>query len=73
MSLNLKFVTPRVKKFDIPVYFLQEQFDNSIFVPKYDKSSVMPEDMCTKPCPGSINCRSTKCVTGLRLYPTRDT
>ena len=40
-----KIVTPRVKHIDITVCFLQEQFENGIFVPKYEKSSVMSEDM----------------------------
>ena len=47
--VEAKIVTPRVKHMDIPVYFLLEQFDNGLFIPKYDKSSVMPADMCTKP------------------------
>ena len=45
--LEAKIVTPRVKHIDIPVCFLQEKFDNSLFLPKYEKSSVMPADMCT--------------------------
>ena len=55
-----KRVTPRAKHIDIIVCFLQEQFDNVLFLPKYEKSSVMPEDMCTKPCSGPIISRSTK-------------
>ena len=55
-----QIVTPRVKHIDIPVYFLQNQFDNGLFIPKYGKSSVMPADMCTKPCSGPITSRSTK-------------
>ena len=45
--VEAKRVTPRVKHIDIPVYFLQEQFDNGLFLPKYENSSVMPADMCT--------------------------
>ena len=45
-----KRVTPRVKNIDIPVYSIQEQFDNGLFLPEYEKSTVMPSDMCTKPC-----------------------
>ena len=48
--VEAKIVTPRVKNFDIPVYFLLEKFDNGLFLPKYANSSVMPVDMCTKPC-----------------------
>ena len=44
-----KNVTLRVKHIDITVCFLQEQFDNGLFLTKYEKSSVMPADMCTKP------------------------
>ena len=68
--LEDKRVTPRVKHIDITVYFLQEQFENGFFNPKYEKSSVIPEDMCTKPCPGPITSLSTKLMTGFRLYPT---
>ena len=53
-----KIVTPRVKQMDIPVCFLQEQFDNGIFVPKYEKSSVTTEDMCTKSCSGPMIIRT---------------
>ena len=45
-----KIVTPRVKHIDTTVCFLQEQFDNGIFLPKYEKSNFMPADMCKKPC-----------------------
>ena len=68
--LEDKRVTPRVKQIYIPVYFLQEQFENDLFNPKYEKSGVIPEDMCTKSCPGPITSRSTKLMTGLRIYPT---
>ena len=55
-----KRVTPRVKQFDVHVCFLQEKFDNGLFITKYEKSSVMPEDMCNKPCACPIISRSTK-------------
>ena len=45
-----KIVTTRVKHIDILVCFLQELFENGLFLPKYENSSVMPADMCTKPC-----------------------
>ena len=35
--VEAKRVTPRIKDIDITVCFLQEQFDNGIFLPKYDK------------------------------------
>ena len=71
--VEAKIVTPRVKHIDIPVCFLQEQFDNGLFLPKYEKSSVMPEDMCTKPCSGPIIIQITKWMTGFRFYTTMDT
>ena len=71
--VEAKIVTPRIKHIDIPVYFLQEKFDNGIFLPKYEKSSVIPEDMCTKPCSVTIIGRSTKWMTGFRFYPTSET
>ena len=71
--VEAKIVTPQFKHIDIPVCFLQEQFGNGIFIPRYDKSSVMSEDMCTKPCSGPIISRSNKCMTRFRLYPTSET
>ena len=71
--VEAKRVTPRVKKFEIPVCFLQYFFDNDLFIPRYETYSVMLADMCTKPCSGTILIWSTKWITGLRLYPTGDT
>ena len=68
-----KIVTPRIKRIYILVYYLQEKFDNGLFVPRYDKYSFMPEYMCNKPCSGPIISRSTKWVTGFIFYPTSDT
>ena len=62
-----KRVTPRVKHIDVPVCFLQKKIDNDIFVPKYEKSSVMPVYMRNKTCSGTIIIQSTKCMTGFRL------
>ena len=58
--VEYKIVTPRVKHIDIPVCFLLEQFYNGLFLPKYENSSVMTVDMCTKPCSGPIIIWSTK-------------
>ena len=71
--VEVKIVTNRVKHIDVPVCFLQEQFDNGIFLTKYDKSSVMLEDMCTKLRSGPIIIRSTKWITGFGFYPTSET
>ena len=71
--VEAKIVTPRVKHIDIPVCFLQDQFGNGLFLPKYQKSSFIPEDMCTKPCAGPIISQSTKWMTGFRFYPTSET
>ena len=57
--VEAKRVTPRAKHIGIPVYFILEQFDNGLFIPKYDNSSFMPADMCTKPCSGPIIIWST--------------
>ena len=66
-------VTPTVKHIYIPVCFLQEKFDNDIFVPKYEKSTVVPADMCTNLCPGPIISWSNKCMTVFRFYTTNYT
>ena len=65
--VEAKIFTPRVKHIDIPVFFLQEKFYNGLSIPKFDKSSVMPEDMCNKKCLGPIISWSTKWMTGFRL------
>ena len=71
--VGAELVTPRNKHIGIPVWFLQEQFDNWLFIQKYDNCSVMPEDMCTKSCSVPIISHSNKWMTGLKLYPTSDT
>ena len=71
--IEAKIVTTRVKHIDIPVCFLLHKFGNGLFRPKYEKSSVMPADMCTKPCLGPIISRSTKCMIGFIFYPTSET
>ena len=71
--VEVKIVTPRVKHVDIPVYFLLENFDNGLSPPKYDKYSVMPEDICTKPCSDQIIIWITNLMTEFKLYPTSDT
>ena len=65
-----KIVTPGVKRMNITVCFLKYQFENGLFIPKYENQSVMPEYMCTKPCSGPISSRSNKWMTGFRFYPT---
>ena len=70
--VEAKRVTPRVKHIEINVCFLQETFYDGFFIPKYEKSSIMPEDMCTKPCSSSMISWSTKWMTGFRLYQTID-
>ena len=67
-----KKVTPIVKHIETTACFLQEQFENGLFIPKYYKSSVMLEDMCTKPCSGPIISQSTKWMTGFIFYPSSD-
>ena len=72
-AVESKKFTTRDKHIGIPVYFLQENVENGISVPKYDNYSVMPSDMCTKPCSGPIISRSNKWMTGFRLYSNSDT
>ena len=72
-AVEAKIVTPRVTHIDIPVCFIQEQFDNGLFLQKYENSSVMTADMCTKPCSGPIISCSTKWMNGFRFYPTSET
>ena len=72
-AVEAKRVTPRVKHIDMTVCFLQDQFDTCFLITEYEKSSVMPADMCTKPCLGPITIRNTKCMTGFRFYPSSDT
>ena len=69
-GVEAKIFTPRVKHVEISVCFLLEKFYNGLSVPKYENSSVMPADMCTKPCPVPIISRSNKWMTGFRFYPT---
>ena len=71
--VEAKMVTPKVKHIDIPVCFLQENFDNFPFVPKYDNSSVVPAGMFIKPCSGPIISQINKWMTIFRCYPTIDT
>ena len=71
--LEAKTVNPRVKHIDTPIFFQQEKNDNGIFVPKYEKSSVMPEDTCNQPCSSPITSQGIKLMTGFRLYPTSNT
>ena len=56
--VEAKRVTPKVKHIYIPVFFLLEKFDNGLFILKYEKSSVIPADMCTKSCSCPIISRS---------------
>ena len=71
--VEAKIITTRVKHIDIPACFLQQKFDNGLFITKYEKSSFMPADMFTKSCSGTILSRITKWITGFILYPTIDT
>ena len=68
-----KIVTPRVKNIEIHVCFLQEQLHNGLFITKYQKYSVMPSYIFTKPCSGPIIIRINKLIIGFIFYPTSDT
>ena len=71
--VEARIVTPRIKQIEIPICFIQEHFDNGLFIPKYEKSSVMPADMCTKLCSGPIISKINKGMTWFIFYPTSDT
>ena len=58
--VEAKIVTPSVKHVVIPICFLLKEFGNGFSIPKYDKSSLLLADMCTKPCSGKIISQSTK-------------
>ena len=57
----------------MPIWFLHERIDNGIFIPKYEKFSVIPEDMCTKAYTGPIISWNKKWMARFRLYLTIDT
>ena len=71
--VEAKIVTHGAKQTYTPVCFLPETIENDLFVPKYEKYSVIPEDMCNKPYSGPIISWGTKWMTGLRVYPSSDT
>ena len=50
-----------------------KKIGNGLFVPKYEKYSVVPETICTKPCSGPIIIWINKWMTGFRFYPISDT
>ena len=54
MWLRLKELQLESKSFILKSCILQEQFDNGIFVPKYENISVITEDVCTKLCSVTI-------------------
>ena len=58
--VEYKIFTPRVKTLTLLSKFLQEKFENGNIVPKYEKTSFMPVDVCTKPCSVPIIIQSTK-------------
>ena len=70
--VEVKIFTPRFKYIDIPVYLIQGQFTNGVFVPKYENYSVMPQDMCTKTCSVLIISWITNRMNRFRLYPSND-
>ena len=63
--VEAKIGTPLIKNIDITVCFIQEQFDNGLFVSKYENYRFITEEMCTKLCLDPITSQSTKWTTGL--------
>ena len=45
--VDSKRVTTRVKHINIPDSFIQDQYENGLYIPKYDKYNIIPDDMCT--------------------------
>ena len=72
MLLKLKYLLLELDTLTLMSVFLQEKLENVLFIPKYDKYSVMPADMCTKLCSYSIISGRTKWMTGFIFYPTID-
>ena len=73
LLLRLKELLLELNTLIFQSIFYKINLTNGLFLPKYEKSSVMPADVCTKSCSGPIIIRSTKCMTGLRFYPTSET
>ena len=57
---------------DILVRFLKKKIRNGIFDPKYEKSSVIKVDMCTKPCLYTTTTQINNWTIGFRLYSSSD-
>ena len=56
--VEAKRVTHRFMNIESKLFFLQEKYDNGLFIPKYDKYTIMPDDMCVKSLYGTIINRS---------------
>ena len=66
-----KIVTHRVKHIDIPVCFLQEKFDNGLFLPKCENSSVL-QLYVHQTLIRSNNQSEYKMYDRFRFYPTSE-
>ena len=47
--VEAKWISPRVKHTETSIYFLKGKYNKDIFTPKYEKATIIPEDMCTRP------------------------
>ena len=71
--VEYKIVTPRSKHIYISVCLLRDQFDNGVFVTKYDNYSVISADMFTKTCLGLTISRGNTWVAYFHFYLSSDT
>ena len=73
LLLKLEWLLLELIAYTVLSALYKNNLTNGLFIPKYEKSSVISADMCTKPYSGPIISQSTNCMTGFRFYPTSDT
>ena len=73
MLLKLKYLLLELNTVKFMSILYYNNFTMVFLLKIYDKYSVMPSYMCTKPCSGPIFSRSTKWMTEFRFYSTSDT
>ena len=73
MLLKLKELLLELNTLTFMSVFYKNNLTMVSLLEKYEKSSVIPEDMCTKPCSGPIISQSTKGITVFGFYLNSDT
>ena len=58
LLFNVKYLLTELNTLEF-LSAIKKKHYHGIFIPKYEESSVMPEDMCTKYCPGTTISQST--------------